>query len=63
MYARLGFAIAAHVDPDILLVDEVLAVGDHAFQMKCYARMDELRKRWHVTYFRFAQHGGSAPRL
>ncbi len=43
MYARLGFAIAAHVDPEVLLVDEVLAVGDHAFQMKCYARMEELR--------------------
>ena len=45
MYARLGFAVAAHVDPDVLLVDEVLAVGDYAFQMKCYARMDELRSR------------------
>lgn len=44
MYARLGFAIAAHVDPQILLVDEVLAVGDFAFQTKCYARMDELRR-------------------
>lgn len=43
MYARLGFAIAAHVDPQILLVDEVLAVGDYAFQQKCYARMDQLR--------------------
>ena len=43
MYARLGFAIAAHVEPQVLLVDEVLAVGDYAFQMKCYARMDELR--------------------
>jgi lipopolysaccharide transport system ATP-binding protein len=43
MYARLGFAIAAHVDPEVLLVDEVLAVGDYAFQMKCYNRMDELR--------------------
>jgi ABC-type polysaccharide/polyol phosphate transport system ATPase subunit len=43
MHARLGFSIAAHIDPEILLVDEVLAVGDHAFQMKCYARMDELR--------------------
>jgi ABC-type polysaccharide/polyol phosphate transport system ATPase subunit len=45
MYARLGFAIAAHVDPQILLVDEVLAVGDYAFQEKCYARMDELRSQ------------------
>ncbi len=43
MYARLGFAIAAHMEPQVLLVDEVLAVGDHAFQMRCYARMDELR--------------------
>lgn len=44
MYARLGFSIAAHVDPQILLVDEVLAVGDYPFRQKCYARMDELRK-------------------
>lgn len=45
MYARLGFSIAAHVDPEILLVDEVLAVGDYAFRMKCYDRMDELRHK------------------
>jgi ABC-type polysaccharide/polyol phosphate transport system ATPase subunit len=45
MYARLGFAIAAHIDPQILLVDEVLAVGDYAFQLKCYARMKELRAK------------------
>jgi hypothetical protein len=45
MYARLGFAIAAHVDPHVLLVDEVLAVGDYPFQMKCYARMEALRKK------------------
>jgi energy-coupling factor transporter ATP-binding protein EcfA2 len=45
MYARLGFAIAAHVDPEVLLIDEVLAVGDYAFQQKCFARMDELRKK------------------
>jgi ABC-type polysaccharide/polyol phosphate transport system ATPase subunit len=44
MYARLGFAIAAHVDPEILLVDEVLAVGDYAFQQKCHARMAALRR-------------------
>ena len=39
MYARLGFAVAAHVDPDVLLVDEVLSVGDMQFQEKCFARM------------------------
>jgi lipopolysaccharide transport system ATP-binding protein len=44
MYARLGFAIAAHVDPQVLIVDEVLAVGDYPFQLKCYARMEELRR-------------------
>ena len=51
MYARLGFAIAAHVDPQILLVDEVLAVGDYAFQQKCYARMDELRSKGTTLIF------------
>ena len=45
MYARLGFSIAAHVDPDVLLVDEVLAVGDFAFRAKCYKRMDDLRAK------------------
>ncbi len=43
MVARLGFAIAVHTDPDILLVDEVLAVGDEQFQKKCLRKMDELR--------------------
>ncbi|MFN2126435.1 MAG: ABC transporter ATP-binding protein [Anaerolineales bacterium] len=42
MYARLGFSIAAHLDPDILLVDEVLAVGDMGFRAKCYQRMQKL---------------------
>jgi lipopolysaccharide transport system ATP-binding protein len=43
MYVRLGFAIAAHLDPQILLVDEALAVGDAEFQQKCYERIDALR--------------------
>ena len=44
MYVRLGFSIAAHLEPDILLLDEVLAVGDTAFQQKCLARVDELKR-------------------
>ena len=39
MNARLGFAVAAHLDPDVLLIDEVLSVGDLSFQEKCYERM------------------------
>jgi ABC-type polysaccharide/polyol phosphate transport system ATPase subunit len=44
MYVRLGFSIAAHLDPDILLLDEVLAVGDAAFQEKCLARIEDLKR-------------------
>ena len=44
MVVRLGFAVASDVDPDILLIDEVLAVGDEAFQQKCLARMDHFRQ-------------------
>lgn len=42
MYARLGFSIASHVDPDVLLVDEVLSVGDAVFRLRCADRMHEL---------------------
>jgi homopolymeric O-antigen transport system ATP-binding protein len=45
MYVRLGFAVPAHLSADVLLVDEVLAVGDTAFQRKCFARMTELKQR------------------
>jgi lipopolysaccharide transport system ATP-binding protein len=45
MNARLGFSIAAHLDPDVLLIDEVLAVGDMAFQEKCQARMKHFRNQ------------------
>jgi ABC-type polysaccharide/polyol phosphate transport system ATPase subunit len=44
MLARLGFGVAMHVSADILLIDEVLAVGDGAFQAKCLERIDELRR-------------------
>jgi ABC-type polysaccharide/polyol phosphate transport system ATPase subunit len=42
MLARLGFAVAADIDPDVLVVDEVLAVGDEAFQRKSAARMERM---------------------
>jgi ABC-type polysaccharide/polyol phosphate transport system ATPase subunit len=45
MQMRLGFAVAAHVDPDILLVDEVLAVGDASFQAKCLNKLAELKEQ------------------
>ena len=45
MLVRLGFAVAAHIDPDILLVDEVLAVGDTAFQAKCLNKIAELKEQ------------------
>lgn len=45
MVARLGFAVATDVDPDVLLIDEVLSVGDHAFQQKCLARIKAFRAR------------------
>ncbi|HWP02728.1 MAG TPA: ABC transporter ATP-binding protein [Gemmatimonadaceae bacterium] len=45
MLARLGFSVAVHLDPEILLVDEILAVGDLHFQVKCQKKIDEFRSR------------------
>mgnify|MGYP005749718173 CR=1 FL=1 len=44
MKVRLGFSVAAHLDPEILIIDEVLAVGDHEFQKKCLGKMNEVSK-------------------
>lgn len=49
MYARLGFAVAIHVEPDILLIDEVLAVGDMNFRKKCYERLHEILSKGQTT--------------
>jgi len=51
MRVRLGFSVAAHLDPDILLVDEVLAVGDMAFQDKCLSKMDKVASEGRTVVF------------
>lgn len=51
MYTRLAFAVAAHLDPDILVVDEVLAVGDLAFQKKCMEKMEAVSKGGSTVLF------------
>jgi lipopolysaccharide transport system ATP-binding protein len=51
MYVRLAFAVAAHLEPEILLVDEVLAVGDLAFQRKCLGKMGEVARQGRTVFF------------
>ncbi len=51
MYMRLAFAVAAHLEPEILVVDEVLAVGDAAFQNKCLGKMDDVAKQGRTVLF------------
>lgn len=51
MYLRLAFAVAAHLEPEILLVDEVLAVGDASFQKKCVGKMDEVARGGRTVLF------------
>ena len=51
MYVRLAFSVAAHLEPDILLVDEVLAVGDMAFQRKCLGKMDDVAQEGRTVLF------------
>jgi ABC-type polysaccharide/polyol phosphate transport system ATPase subunit len=51
MYMRLGFSIAAHIDPDVLLLDEVFAVGDESFQRKCMGKILDLKARGRTLLF------------
>ena len=51
MYTRLAFAVAAHLEPEILLVDEILAVGDLAFQKKCLGKMGEVARHGRTVFF------------
>ncbi|MGI5841384.1 MAG: ABC transporter ATP-binding protein [Patescibacteria group bacterium] len=51
MYMRLGFAVAVHVNPEILIVDEILAVGDNQFQEKCFKKMEEFKAKGTTIIF------------
>src|SRR5436309_11245339 len=51
MYMRLAFAVAAHLDPEVLVIDEVLAVGDTAFQKKCLNKMNSVAREGRTILF------------
>jgi ABC-type polysaccharide/polyol phosphate transport system ATPase subunit len=64
MYVRLAFAVAAHLEPEILLVDEVLAMGDVAFQKKCLGKMGDVAKEGRmVLRSQAGEDGGRISRL
>jgi lipopolysaccharide transport system ATP-binding protein len=63
MYLRLAFAVAAHLEPDILLVDEVLAVGDARFQRKCLGKMSDIAERSGRTVLVVSHNMGAIQRL
>ncbi|MDA4846556.1 ABC transporter ATP-binding protein [Hoeflea poritis] len=58
MYVRLAFAVATSVDPDVLVIDEALAVGDEAFQRKCFARIEDIKDRGGTVLF--VSHNGQS---
>jgi lipopolysaccharide transport system ATP-binding protein len=63
MYVRLAFSVAAHMEPDILIIDEVLAVGDAEFQKKCLSKMDEVTKTESRTILFVSHNMGAIEKL
>ena len=63
MYVRLAFAVAAHLEPEIMLVDEVLSVGDAEFQRRCLGRMEELGNAGRTVVFVSHALAGGRPAL
>ena len=63
MYMRLAFSVATEVEPEILLVDEILGVGDAQFQQKCFERIDRFRQARQDYSFRHPRHGKGARAL
>ena len=58
MYVRLAFAVAAHLDPEVLIIDEVLAVGDYEFQQRCMGRIEDISELGADRDLRLARHAG-----